>query len=285
MLIEETVKRQKQLEKYLYELASVCMSENDIKRMAISFKGLYTDGFRHNYSSFFPIITKIGKQEQAYNLEFLGYNLVELRMLVERDFVNGEKEFQGLYKPLTKLSDHISLEISRYNYYSQHEQKVSDLEIRNAKLQKELKDAREELDDAKDRVSSVQAELISVLSIFAAIVFTFSGGTTLLGSAFANMTIGNGLKNAFFVLLCGFVLCNIVFLMMYIVGKITGRSIYARCKTKDCSCGKSGEPECNGINRMRKRLPYVFWLNVIFILFMIIDVVIWYLDKIHNFIP
>lgn len=285
MLIEESRRRQSELKKHLSEMALKCMDDTEIRKMAITFKSLYSDHFRHNYSEFFPFIVELSKDTSGYSLDYLSNNLEALRALVELDYVNGEKEFSGLYMPLSKLSDHINLEIGRYSYYSTSEEKVKDLEKRNATLQSELKTATQELNDAKATVSSVQTELIAVLSIFAAIVLTFSGSMSLLGNAFASITTAPGLKVVFFVLLSGFVVCNIIFLMMYIVGKITGRSIYARCKSKDCSCGKDGAPKCCSINRIRKRLPYVFWLNLTFVVMMICDVAIWYLDKIFNFIP
>ena len=91
-----------------------------------------------------------------------------MRRLVENDYIAGEKEFKGLYQPLMKLSDHVNLEIGRYSYYSINEQKVSDLEKKNQTLQEDLKQATKELNNAKQSVSSVQTELIAVLSIFAA---------------------------------------------------------------------------------------------------------------------
>ena len=105
-----------------------------------------------------------------------------MRRLVENDYIAGEKEFKGLYQPLMKLSDHVNLEIGRYSYYSINEQKVSDLEKKNQTLQEDLKQATKELNNAKQSVSSVQTELIAVLSIFAAIVLTFSGSLSFITS-------------------------------------------------------------------------------------------------------
>ena len=285
MLIEESRRRQGELKKYLIEMSLTCMEESEIRKMAIKYKSLYSDGFRHNYSEFFPFIVDIAKNESGYSIDYLSNNLEALRTLVEQDYVNGEKEFKGLYRPLSKLSDHINLEIGRYSYYSTSEQKVMDLEKRNQSLQNELKTSTQELKDARESVSSVQTELIAVLSIFAAIVLTFSGSMSLMGNAFSSIVSVSGIKSVFFVLLCGFVVCNIIFLMMYIVGKITRRSIYAKCQSKECTCGENNTPKCSGITRIRKRLPYIFWLNITFLILMVVDVAIWYLDKLFNIIP
>ena len=121
-----------------------------------------------------------------------------MRRLVENDYIAGEKEFKGLYQPLMKLSDHVNLEIGRYSYYSINEQKVSDLEKKNQTLQEDLKQATKELNNAKQSVSSVQTELIAVLSIFAAIVLTFSGSLSLLGSVFSEISKAPVFKSILF---------------------------------------------------------------------------------------
>lgn len=292
MLIDEAKRRQGELIQILKEMASSYMDDDAIRTVVIKFKSLYSNGFRHDYSEFFPLIVEFSKDDNEYNLDYLSNNLQTARSLVEQDFVADEKEFKGLYKPLLKLSNHLNLEIGRYSYYSISEQQVKDLQTRNHKLQSELRDttakleeATMQLNEAGKKVSSVQTELISVLSIFAAIVLTFSGSMSLLGNAFTGMQGTRFFKAAFFVLLCGFILCNTIFLMMYLVGKITGRNIYANCKSKDCTCGKDGSPKCCSITRVRKRLPYVFWLNLAFILLMVADVIVWYFDNLCNIIP
>lgn len=285
MLIGESLRRQEELKAHLYDMASAMKEDDELREIAIKLKGLYTEGFRHVYSEFFALIVEIARDDNAYSLDFLSNNITNVRALVEQDYVDGEKEFRGLYRPLTKLSDHINLEIARYSYSSIHEQRVLDLEKRNKSLQTALADATGKLEEAQKSMSSVQTELIAVLSIFAAIVLTFSGSMSLLGNALTGMENAPFFKSVFFVLLCGFIITNVIFLMMYLVGKITGRNIYAKCKSKDCTCGEGGVPKCRGLTRVRKRLPYVFWINLLIILMMVIDVAIWYLDKLYNIIP
>ena len=281
MLIEESKRRQSELKGHLLSMAVDCMDEAKIRQMVIKFKALYSNNFRHNYSEFFPLIVEIAKNENNYSLDYLSNNLEAMRLLVENDYVAGEKEFKGLYQPLMKLSDHVNLEIGRYSYYSINEQKVSDLEKKNQTLQEDLKQATKELNNAKQSVSSVQTELIAVLSIFAAIVLTFSGSLSLLGSVFSEISKAPVFKSILFLLLIGLVVSNTVFLLLYIVGKITNRNIYARCKTPDCSCN----PQCCGIKRIRKRLPYIFWLNITLAGLVVIDLLAWYFNTYYQFLP
>lgn len=281
MLREETIKLQDELKRYLREMSVSSLDSNELRKKALQLKGLYKGGFRHGYSEFFPLIVEIDKDDNQYNLESLSNNLENVKELVENDYISGENEFKDLYEPLTKLSDHINLEIGRYNYYSVNEKKVKDYDKMIKKYRDEIDMLRDkmavstsELNEAKKKVSSVQTELISVLSIFAAIVFTFSGSLNLIGNAFGEINKAPIVKNVLILLISGFIFFNAVFLMMYIVGKITGRSIYARCKSENCTC-ENGSPKCKAVNRLRKRLPYVFWINVLILLMIIADVVVW----------
>lgn len=275
MLLQESLRRQSELVNLLHQMAVTCMNEDEIHSVVIKFQTLYSNNFRHSYAQFFAMIVEMSQPDNEYNLEYLSTNLEAARALVEESHLRDENEYSKLYKPLLKLSDHLNLEIGRYSYYSQNDQKLQDLEQKNRTLQNQLGDATSALEKAQKTVSTMQTELISVLSIFAAIVLSFSGSISILGNAMSSMQDVTVFKTAFFVLLCGFVILNLIFLMMYIVGKITGRSIYARCKTENCSCGKNGTPSCCGIRRIRKRLPYVFWMNFSLLLLMIIDLVLW----------
>lgn len=285
MLIEESIRRQEELKKCLFEMASVSMPDADIRKKVIELKTLYSDGFRHNYSMFFPLIVEIAERQEEYSLDYLATNLEDARALVERDYIAGEKEFKGLYKPLSKLSDHINLESARYIHYSVREQKVLDLEKQNSDLQAHLIRATKELSTAKKKVERVQTELISVLSIFAAIVFTFSGSLSFLGQALTGMAEAPFFKSVFFVLLCGIIIFNTIFVMLYVVGKITGKSIYMACKKNYCNCTDEGKKGCSGIQRFCRKLPYVFWINVLWLFLLVVDMIFWILNTYYCFLP
>ena len=114
---------------------------------------------------------------------------------------------------------------------------------------------------------------------------SFSGSLSFIGNALNGMSNTSFFKAVFFILLCGMVVFNLIFLMMYIVGKITGRNIYARCESEDCSCDPSGKPKCKGITRIKKRLPYIFWMNISLLILMALDIVMWCLNMNFWFLP
>ena len=276
MLLEETKRRQGMLMAHLRYMSTVCLDEDQVSAMLEKLGSIYTGHFRHNYSEFFPFILEIAKDNARYSLDYLSNNLETLRQIVEKNYLDKTGKFLNLYYPLSKLSDHINLEIARYSYSSRNEQKVADLEAKNQSLQLSLDEMSKKLETANNKVAGIQAEMIAVLSIFSAIIMTFAGGISFTAHAFDNMAKAPFFKSVFLVLLCGFSLLNIIFVMMYVVAKITNRNIYARCKTEYCTCGEEGTPACSPIVRAVKRLPYVFLINAIFILLMGIILWLWY---------
>ncbi len=283
MLAEEKARRQGELTKHIYSLSKKLL-ETDAEKEAVASKlcKLYNKGFRHNYSDFFPIILDIARPDNAYSIDYLSENLEALRAFVENDYVMKNNRYTSLYPTLEKLCDHLNLEIGRWSYYSQSEHRIEDIASKTDSLnasmlsaQKSLETARDELTSASEQASSVQTDVIAVLSIFAGIAFVFSGGMSFLGSA---VTAINDAKHyelvIMVIIVCGMVMFNTIFLMMYLVGKITRRNIYAACKTDNCTC----EKQCRGIKKIRKRLPYVFYFNLLCILGIFIDGIIWYCD-------
>lgn len=287
MLIEDSKKKQEELKNCLCEMALKSMDDTEINLIIDRLEKIYSNNFRHSYAMFFPMIVEMSKEDNRYELEFLSNNIDRARALVEEknniSVVNPEDS--DLYWPLSKLSDHINLEIARYNYYLVGNQKTADLEQKNQELQNKIENASRELDAAKAKVEKVQTELIAVLSIFAAVVTTFSGSFSFIGQALIGMNSSPFFKSVFFVLLCGVVVFNTIFVMMYTVSKITGRSIYTGCKNSDCEGQINGKEQCSGIKRIIKRMPYVFWVNVLLIGLMILDILLWIMNTHFPFMP
>ncbi|MCH5271592.1 MAG: hypothetical protein J1E83_12720 [Lachnospiraceae bacterium] len=275
MLAGEKNRRQTELEKKIYELSEKLLNDAEIRNICLELLEIYKGDFRHSYSSFFPIIVEINKDENKYNKDYLTENLTHLCDYVEKDYVSGAKEFESISGSLNKLCDNLNTEIGRWSHYSQNDQIIKDIESQTKYLNSTMSDARKELAKASKQASSIQTELIAVLSIFAAIVVTFSGGFTFLGSVMTSVNEARYYEAVVLeAIVCGMVIFNTIFLLMYMVGKITERNIYARCTTIDCSCKK----KCCGFNRIRKRLPYVFYFNIFCVIGIVVDCIVWYID-------
>lgn len=278
MLANERQRRQGELVKKIYALSEAILQESDIRRTALELRELYTPDFRHSYSEFFPVILKID-EDNKYDIDFLSNNIELLRLYVENDYIKGTNEFKDMHKSFDKLCDHLNLEISRVSFFSQNNQKTADLSNRMEALNTKMDSATQKLVAATQKAESIQTELISVLSIFAAIVIAFSGGLSLLGNALSIAHNTYICKIILILLICGFVLFNTIFLLMYLVGKLTGRSVFADCEMEFCNCKANGKAKCSGIKKVIKRLPYVFYFNIFVIILVIVDIIVWCLDR------
>lgn len=300
MLPKEIHARQRDLTGYIKELAKISIEESDVDVWINRFELIYGDNFRHNYSDFFPILQDIyDESSDSGNSEFLSNNIEMIRNKIEKRIESGESTNQGLYNKFTRLSEHINLQISQLNYFKAQEAKLNSITynqaeqegIKNAwkEVRKNIGDnmkmMEEKIDAANNQANSMITQVVTILGIFAAIVLAFSGGISILGNAIMALTSAEIVvyKVAFICLMTGFLLFNLIFMLMYFIGKITDKSIYAECGAKDCTCGKDGKAKCKGITRVRRRLPYVFYFNITVVLLMVADVTIWELIK-NNFV-
>lgn len=274
----ERARRQTLLEECIYEFSEKLFeSDVDSRKATLRLLDIYSNKFRHNYSGFFTVILNIAKEDNGYSLDFLSENMESIRQYIESDFESGTKEFEELYDVIDKLSDHLNLEIGRLNYYSITNNKVRDAEIKMTETTESLKKASIDLHKASKTAATMQTELIAVLSIFSAIVITFSGGLTFLGSTITAITDAQHYEAVVLIaIICGDIIFNTIFLMMYLVSKITERNIFVKCKNKEC--GGCSEGECNFLKKIRMKLPYIYYFNLMCLFGISIDLLIWYLD-------
>ena len=77
----------------------------------------------------------------------------------------------------------------------------------------------------------------------------------------------------------GIILFNVVFILIYMVARLIGKNVYTLCvencdaPEKDCFNGKCGK-HCGGLTRIRNRLPYVFWYNLIGFIIIVLSLLI-----------
>jgi hypothetical protein len=289
MFPDETRRRQERLSGEIFHLAEKVLDTQKEEHLKIigKLQMIYKDGFKHYYSDLFPVVLKMFEENNSYDVNYLTNNLETIRSELEFDYSNGTKQFDDIYLQFTKLCDHLNLQISELSVFSKMEDRTKDANeliiVMNEKLEQataDLEQATVGLENANKKADSLQTELIAVLSIFAAIVITFSGGITFLGSVMAAVKDVKYFESIILVaIVCGMVMFNTIFLMMYMVSKITDRDIYAKCTVKNCSCDNERKgKKCSGIKRIRKRLPYIFYFNLFAVIGMVIDMIIWFLD-------
>lgn len=301
------------------------LSPDAVTEKANQFKAIYSKNFRHQYSSIFPVIKtisegneydaetllenlrlirecveaeheKTGKFNSIYGplLKLMDHINLELARKVasdaegrKRDIL--EKAFDESREELAKAKK--ALEDTRELLTRTEQQLVETQKNESAivsqieEAQKQLSDAQLKLKEVNDKAENNMTQVVSVLSIFSAIVIAFQGGTSLLGNAITSLQNVWVYKSVLVSTLCGLILFNLVFLMMYIVGKLINRSVLAHC---DGGCTDQGEGQmhadckgrctqkCSSFRRLRKRLPYVYWVNLVGLIICVLDVIAWY---------
>ena len=227
MLLQESQKRQQKLIEHIKTMASAIKSEQELENLAIEMKTLYADNFRHSYSDFFPLILEMSKDAKNYNLEFLSNNLMLFRKMIERKGENGTREYEDLHDPLIKLSDHLNLEIARYNYYSMNEQRGKDTEKIISNIKEEIDKSQERINKTEYNIQEVERDLkqstkdyITILGIFASIVLALTAGISFASSVFENIHQASIYRIALISLFIGLVMVNSLYALFYYIDRL-----------------------------------------------------------------
>ncbi len=268
-LIDSKRTRLKQLFK---EMSETEATEEQLQAWTDTLKQIYTEDFRHFYSDFFSQLSTIAKQHGDGAIGVVSANAFKLQQHIYSASCDGNNDDRKFLTSVDKLVDHLNLECSRLQYYSQYSSQLNNLEERFNLINNQTETANETYEQVKSKLDSAHADSVAVLGIFVAIMIAFSGGMSYISSCIASISSAPISKLVLFVTLCGFILFNIVFLLMYLISRILGKSIYARCKSIDCTCGPLGMPSCNFDEQIQRRLPYVYWANKYFCYIILFDI-------------
>lgn len=242
-----------------YEVASSL--DNYWDRIFNILKLIYEDeNYRHSYyeiSNFLENNLSPDERDQLSENILLIYNESHIR-------ANNDSEYEKLSRNLAKLSDHISLEILRIGRMQQIQfigNKVAEQSRKNKDVMYRYKKKAERLES---RISGFHSQSITILGIFSGLVFTFvtSGNLILEAVAAVNEVVLH--KLIYVILVVGFIIFNLVYMLMYSISKISGNSMSTECVGKQClNCGGCQ----NALSRLKKKYPLVFWFNLIILSF------------------
>lgn len=268
----------------------------EIKQYIIlHFIPIHDNYVRHSYFQISATLQEIRNKEAA-DASILQYNL---NLLIEQ--VINDREIRPVRDKLFKFYDHCQLEIGRFNYFdsafwksddakNKYESVTMEFNRTKADVENKLESVNNQTNNLKKVIESSKSEHITILSIFAAIVLASLGGLSFLSSVLKGINEASIFRLVMISSICGFVLFNTLFMLLYIASRIIGRSIYTFCAEAndgaDCTNeNKKCSKNCCGITRVRNRLPYVFWVNVIFLTFMVVDVFAWIVLRTKVFEP
>lgn len=288
-------------------------------------KKIYANGYRHTYSDiFYKVQSIISKNSDTEVLETLGENLNELgERLCELLSQNvDDANLQNASVSYKKFSDHIKLEIGRYNFIKSQlavrvesnesksnsaninraeiaeiNQRINDISTAVDNIRPITTEAKKQMDKIDDKLESNKISSITTLTIFSAVVLAFSGGITFEAGIFKGMVESSAYRLVFTIALTGFILFNTIFALLYLVGKMAGKTVSTRCKymaigsdfpnaNRRCGDGYC-QKECNTINlfcRILHKYTYVFVVNVVLLWVMYADFILWiFRGQVHNF--
>ena len=288
--------------------------ENKISDWIDKLNLIYANEFRHSYSDIYTKLQTIFdecEKSSSYDAkDALGENLNVMMQKIS-ELANespNDANLKNTYKGFKKFADHIRLEIGRYDSMRRHinsikpseecvSSKLSQEGLANEEIQK-LKDgfqstqliamqAKLQLDGLDGKLESNKISSITALTIFSAVILAFSGGITFEASVFQAINQSSPYRLVFLIALTGFVLTNTIFILIYLVGKLTGKSVGSKChymrfgeNFKECrSCGEGHCIKQYGSNsifcRIAHRYLYVLVVNLFLIYIMYLDFALW----------
>lgn len=139
--------------------------------------------FRHLYSEVFAYLTLIDKNANL-DLNVLAENMRTIYEYCFYDYIEVDSE---CVQKITKLYDHINLEISRISTTKGIIQDHGKLNENINKVKKDIVQTEDKIISIAEKAESIQREYITILGIFASIVITFVAGMSFSASILNNM--------------------------------------------------------------------------------------------------
>lgn len=248
--------------------------------------------FRHSYFKISALLQELKKNNnEADSFDALKKNLsiLESEIIIEDKYNMLDSNGRFLKNKFYKLCDHCNLEISRFSYFDQffwrNDKAKEDLEKISAdykQSEKDFKEAKQDFKEVREYMSNARSEYVTILGIFAAIMLAGIGGFSVLGGFAKEVTTISNYRFFTIVSFLGLILFNVVFMLIYMIARLTGKNIYTICtnskkdRNSDCTKGDC-ENNCCGLERVRRRLPYIFWSNLVLVVVIILGLSLEYL--------
>lgn len=230
------------------------------------------------YGAISGSITTIFAAHGKDHLEQLSHNLdsivsVLLKRINDETSGSTQNQYIQAYRSILTLRDYVSMETNRADQMERQIRKAvgrTNMTLEQANALNEMTqqistDAAATLESAKalgEEAKDLKTEVVTILTVFAAIILAFSGGLTILGEAVAAIASAPLYQILLVALVCIGGLFNTVFLLLNVVAHISGKGLSMDCKKGDCkTCDEKGK--CKGFGRFRRRSPYVFGFNLL----------------------
>lgn len=221
-----------------------------------------------------------------------------------------------LNKGINKIKNHIDLEVCRMQFLEKNQKqqlekisedtfkkftplndKIHNYEKTAKKHERTMKNHENIMKKHRKEISNWNANIVTILGLFSAIVVTFFGGLAAINSIFGKIDSVSIYRLTFVIFIVIFAMFNIVFMLLYYIGIITGKNLNRECSN---ICDKFNpiikNRNDNGIEEQitlcseksvmcyRKRYPVIVYFNGIIISMIIGMVIIYEFNIRFNFI-
>lgn len=181
-----------------------------------------------------------------------------------------ERESQEDIKNIYNATKTLREEAKQYALAAEDHSKAADQCMKAAdQLKRRTAQLKIDAINAQHAAESIIPNMLTTLGVFIAIVVAVVGCyLSLIFNRHQNP--GFPVLNFSMCLLMGHILLNVIFLLMYLISKLTNYTMACHCRISrqmDCSrCPHEIQSICNLSNRVWLRYPYVVLLNGIFLL-------------------
>lgn len=212
--------KQDELDEMLIELSKnqEILKNNDEKYVDL-LKEIYCNGFRHMYSNFYAVLTKLDTDAPG-SIDILGENVGILYGVIIKQFDENDE----VHKGVKKLYDHINLDISRINYLRGISNDSE--ELKNS-VAEESKKSRLLMEKAQ----KMQREYVTILGIFASIIVAFFSGVGFSSAVLSNIHKVSVYRLAFMTILLAIILFNLLVVLMNFIRDMVSIEHNAHGKT------------------------------------------------------
>lgn len=253
-------------------------------------KSIYENNYRHKYSSISTIIQQI-LDDNLEKGDILSENFGCIENIINDNSIMIEAREK---EKILKLIDHINLEIGRYSLISRKiegcnrdsssvtsndiktlEERVENIEKNGEKNNGIVLDAKEKINEFMPKLEKNNMSVITTLTIFSAIIMAFTGSITFASGIYSEISSISAYRITFVTTLFGAVVINLIFMLLYIVGKLVDKNIGLKCKHSkngyNCSeCTKTytlSSAHC----MLSKQYPFIFYVDIVLALILYYD--------------
>lgn len=245
--------------KFLYEQQISRVPYDTITSKVNEFND-YTDETMENLSDSFDFLI----QATSDSLKIIVNRFVTDGIFDGKEVTSSAKtKYENAIYAFYKVLEHTKLAHAQYqNLYKKTETEVQELYDTTQNSIKEYKELRKVARELKRNYSNLNVEIISVLGIFASIIFAVFGGVSQLGQLGENLNkVGLG-KMFIFIGSSSFLLFSVLFIAFNTTAHLTERNMKACCNEIEC------------IHKINKKYPVYFWSIIISIIMIIFGTLI-----------